>query len=188
MKTKLDKLSTEELGKLFPITISEYNPEWPDIFEKEKSILLTAINSETIINIEHIGSTAVAGLAAKPTIDILLEITDETDTKNLIKIIKELDYNYIYRPENPAPHIMFVKGYAEEGFKGQAFHIHVRFKGDWDEKYFRDYLREHPETVFEYASLKYELAEKYKNNREAYTEAKTDFIQKINEIARKNRK
>lgn len=81
--------------------------------------------------------------------------------------------------------MMFVKGYTEEGFKGQVFHIHVRYKGDWDEIYFRDYLKSHPETAKKYGELKLKLVEKFRNDREKYTESKTNFIKKINKLARK---
>ena len=79
---------------------------------------------------------------------------------------------------------MFTKGYTIDGFKGQAYHIHVRYFGDCDELYFRDYLRQNPDVVFEYAKLKQYLAKKYKYDRDGYTEAKTDFITRINKIAK----
>ena len=67
---------------------------------------------------------------------------------------------------------------------GEAFHIHVRYAGDWDELYFRDYLRQHPEIASQYAELKKDLAKEYKNDREGYTDAKTDFVKRITEIAK----
>ena len=80
--------------------------------------------------------------------------------------------------------MMFVKGYKTSGLKGQSFHIHVRFKGDWDELYFRDYLRKNEGVKKEYEKLKLDLATKFKNDRDAYTSAKTDFIENINKLAR----
>ena len=79
----------------------------------------------------------------------------------------------------------FVKGYTDQGFKGQTYHIHIRYKGDWDEIRFRDYLINHKEAAKEYESIKLKLAEKYKNDREAYTNSKTDFIKNINILTRK---
>lgn len=81
--------------------------------------------------------------------------------------------------------MMFVKGYTIHGFEGQAFHVHVRYKGDWDEIYFRDHLRNNKQKAREYEKLK--LATKYKYDREAYTDAKTDFIEKINKLAREQK-
>lgn len=182
---KLNDLTTEELGKLFPIIIKEYDPRWKDMFLKEKDTLRKIIGIDNIISLEHIGSTAVPGLHAKPTIDILIEIRDQADKELIISKLKSTGYHFIPKPENPPPHMMFVKGYSETGFSGQAFHVHVRYKGDWDEPRFRDYLINHPETVREYGKLKLKLAALHANDREKYTEAKTDFIKKINVIARK---
>jgi len=80
---------------------------------------------------------------------------------------------------------MFMKGYTSHGFEGQAYHIHVRYPGDWDELYFRDYLKSHPETAEEYGNLKLELKTIYQYDRDAYTRAKSDFINEINKLARK---
>ena len=83
---------------------------------------------------------------------------------------------------------MFVKGYTPEGFKGQAYHIHVRYPGDWDEIYFRDYLRNNAEIRKQYGELKRILAVKYRNDRDGYTDAKTEFVKRISELARQERK
>jgi GrpB-like predicted nucleotidyltransferase (UPF0157 family) len=80
--------------------------------------------------------------------------------------------------------MMFIRGYTPEGFKGQAFHVHVRYSGDWDELYFRDYLVAHREIVEEYGRLKITLKQQYEHDREAYTNAKTDFIKRITKLAR----
>lgn len=178
-------MTPEELGQLFPIILANPNPEWSKFFEIEKNNIERTVGSENIIRIEHIGSTAVANLISKPTIDILVEIPEDTDNQQIIDRIKSMGYYFISRPENPAPHMMFARGYTKDGFKGQAFHIHVRYAGDWDELYFRDYLRQHPEIASEYAELKKDLAKEYSNDREGYTDAKTDFIKRIIKIAKK---
>ncbi|MBN2613138.1 MAG: GrpB family protein [Bacteroidales bacterium] len=178
-------MSNEELGKLFPIIIEEPDPDWVKLFEKERNILEESLGSHTIHRIEHIGSTAVPGLKAKPTIDILLEIHDKTDTSSLIEKLTGLGYHYIPQPDNPPPYMMFAKGYSVKGFTRQAFHIHVRYPGDWDEIYFHDYLRQHAETAALYAELKIKLAAEYKNDRDGYTEMKGEFIKKITLEARK---
>jgi len=185
MNREPDQMTPEELGQLFPIILSDPNPDWNKCFESEKKKIEKTLGSDNIIRIEHIGSTAVAGMISKPTIDILVEIPENTDNHKLIEKVKSIGYYFIPRQENPAPHMMFTKGYTKDGFKGQAFHIHVRYSGDWDELYFRDYLRQHPKTAMEYAKLKMDLAEKYRHDREGYTNAKTDFINRITEIARK---
>jgi GrpB-like predicted nucleotidyltransferase (UPF0157 family) len=188
MNKQLDQLNIEELGNLFPIVIAEPNPDWIKMFAAEKINIVAVLGARNIARIEHIGSTAIQNLKSKPTIDILVEVPESIDTKMIIRKLKSMDYHYIHRPENPAPHMMFVKGYTEGGFKGQAYHIHVRYPGDWDELYFRDYLKLHPEIAREYGELKANLAVEYKNDREAYTEKKTDFIKRITEIATQARK
>jgi GrpB-like predicted nucleotidyltransferase (UPF0157 family) len=82
--------------------------------------------------------------------------------------------------------MMFVKGYTPEGFKGQCYHIHMALQshtGLWDRLYFRDYLIANPAVAKEYEALKLKLALKYRNDREDYTEGKSEFIRRITEIA-----
>jgi GrpB-like predicted nucleotidyltransferase (UPF0157 family) len=184
MNKNLNEMTNEELWALFPIILSEHNHDWKVIYLNEKSMLEQSIGPQNVVRINHYGSTAVPGLIAKPTIDILVEIEDNTDIRRIISNMQSCGYIYIEKPENPAPHMMFVKGYIPQGFQGQAFHVHVRYSGDWDELYFRDYLLKHPEIADEYGKLKVELQKKYEHDRDAYTNAKTDFIQRITRMAR----
>jgi GrpB-like predicted nucleotidyltransferase (UPF0157 family) len=179
LKHDLNNLSVEALGKLFPIVIVDYDPAWINLFNSEKQIILEATGIKNIIKIEHIGSTAIPELCAKPTIDILVEIKNETETGLLIGNLKNIGYHFIPKPENPPPHMMFAKGYSENGIIGQTFHIHIRFKGKQDEVLFRDYLIRNRDAAYEYAELKRRISIVYINNREAYTDNKTDFIMKI---------
>ncbi len=177
-------MTNTELWDLFPIILSEYKHEWKDNYDKEKQVLEQAIGINNIERINHIGSTAIPGLISKPTIDILTEIKEETVIDELIMNMKSIGYIYSEQPENPAPHVMFMKGYTAHGFEGQAFHIHVRYRGDWDELYFRDYLISHPEIADEYGKLKSALQKRYEHDRDGYTKAKTDFIKRITKVSR----
>jgi GrpB-like predicted nucleotidyltransferase (UPF0157 family) len=181
---QINDLTRKELGQLFPIMLVAPNPEWPGLFKSEKLKIEETLGIQTIVSLEHIGSTAVPNLKAKPSLDILLEIKHNTDKGTIISCLKGIGYEYIPQPDNTPPHMMFVKGYTMQGFQGQAYHIDVRYKGDWDEIYFRDYLIQHPEIAKEYADLKVELAVIHKNDREAYTEAKTKFVTRITDLAR----
>lgn len=185
MTKKLEEMNLLELGKLFPIIITEHNPEWKKLYESEKTAIENVVGKESIARISHYGSTAVPNLPAKPTIDILLEIVKETDMNDFVSRVKGMGYIYSAQPNNPAPHMMFMKGYAPNGFEGQAFHLHVRYSGDWDELYFRDYLLLHPEVAKEYGIVKRKLKDKFENDREAYTQGKTEFIKEITCQARK---
>ena len=184
MSINLDKLTASELGHLFPIIITDYNPEWPEIYRAEKCRILKTIGPGIILRMEHIGSTAVPGLCAKPTIDILIEISDNADCELVIQKLQKIQYFYIPKPENPPPHMMFARGYSPKGVSGQTYHVHIRYAGDWDEIVFRDYLIKNPDIAREYCTLKRRLASEYTNDREIYTNSKTDFIAGINKRAR----
>jgi len=184
MAKSLDEMTNEELWKLFPIIISQPNPAWKDSYAKEKVIIEEKIGTDNIVRISHIGSTAVPNLPAKPIVDILLEIETNTDLDQLIAALRGLGYIYSPQPNNPPPHMMFMKGYTPEGFKGQVYHLHVRYSGDWDELYFRDYLSSHSDAAKRYAELKLNLKEKYEFDRDGYTAAKTDFIKNLTKLAR----
>jgi len=189
MRTDLDNLSAEELGKLFPIAIAEANPKWREIFEQEKDRLQKVLGPNIALRIEHFGSTAVPGLAAKPTIDILLKIPkNETIKKELVEKMKAAGYHVILRTDCPPAYLMFSKGYTPEGFTGQCFHIHAAPKdhhGLWDRLYFRDFLISQTETANECEHLKKELAVKHQYNHDDYTDAKKEFVQRITELAKK---
>ena len=187
MPKPLNDLTPAELGKLFPIILADYDGRWPRLYEEERAALLSALVEVPVRSVEHIGSTAVPGLRAKPTIDILVQVETSADNNAIIAAMRRSGYEYTERPENPPPHMMFMKGYTPEGFRGQAVHVHVRHPGDWDEQYFRDHLITHPATAREYAALKEELARRFPNDREAYTDGKTEFIRRVMERARERR-
>ena len=178
----LNNLSPKKLGKLFPIEIVPYNPKWHDLFIVEKAEIERII-SPFSLKIEHFGSTAIPNMAAKPTIDILVAISDQESIKPMIiEKMKAHGYHYTLRKDAPPPYMMFMKGYTPTGFKGQCYHIHMAplsHSGLWDRIHFRDYLISHPKEAKEYENLKVELAQRFRNDREAYTNGKTRFIQKI---------
>lgn len=178
-------MTIAELGQLFPIIITDYSDKWVDFYKSEAYLIIDSFTRADIVKIDHIGSTAIPGLKAKPTIDILLQVSEQIKISKLKDKFKRLGYLINDHPENPAPHLTFVKGYTEQGFRGQVYHVHIRYQGDWDEIRFRDFLIKNKEIAKEYETLKLELAEKYPNDREAYTNSKTDWIEKINNLTRK---
>lgn len=183
----LKNLSTEELGKLFPIEVVPYDKNWKNKFENEK-ILVQKKLGENALKIDHFGSTAVEGLSAKPIVDILIEIpalNEELKTE-FIQKMSEIGYQFIWRTDEEIPYMNFVKGYTESGFQGEVFHVHCGERNHplWDRIYFRDYLKQHPEVAKEYENLKIELAKKHQFNREDYTNAKSEFIHKITAVAK----
>jgi len=182
----LSVMTREELWQLFPILLSDHQSSWKDDFEVERKNI--QLNVDSIIKINHIGSTAIPGLLAKPTIDILVEVSENADNEKLIQQMESIGYMYEPQPQKPAPHMMFMKGYTPQGFKLPVYHIHVRYSDDWDEIHFRDYLITHPEAAKEYGELKLALKDKFEYNRHGYTDAKTEFIQKIMNLAKPEQK
>lgn len=179
-------MTAEELGLLYPIILKPYNPEWRFLFDREKSALLEGLAPLRPLRIEHIGSTAVRGISAKPTIDILIAIPDDPASIQLYQK-KMVSLGYI-KMEEQKKHLMFVKGYTEEGLADESFHVHMgplSLDWLWDRVYFRDYLNDFPEVAAEYESLKMRLSEKFRNDREAYTDGKSDFIRRVTDAAKK---
>lgn len=170
----------ERLAKLYPIILTEYNPNYIRVYHKEK-LFLQKCFANGILRISHIGSTAVPNLISKPTVDILVEIEKEFDLTAITEKLNNKGY-IVNRPPNDL--IMYIKGYGESGFEGQVFHIHVRELADHNELYFRDYLIAHPKTAKEYGELKQTLQQKYRLDRDGYTFAKSEFINKITKLAR----
>ncbi|MDR2010783.1 MAG: GrpB family protein [Bacteroidales bacterium] len=186
--TKFDNLTSEQVGKLFPIQIVPYDPEWEILFEQEKAMINKVLSENLVVNIEHFGSTSVAGLASKPTIDIMVEVPDlsEKIKKFITEKLETIGYGNMYNAEQKNK-MTFGKGYNENSTSKITYHVHIREKDNklQDEIYFRDYLRQNSKARDEYAKLKYTLAEKYQFNREDYTQAKTEFIIKITEQQKK---
>jgi GrpB-like predicted nucleotidyltransferase (UPF0157 family) len=175
----------EQRARIYPVVLSEYNFEWPKWYAEEKERLIGLIGSENIVRIEHIGSTSVPGLVSKPTVDILLEITESADIERLISNLPESEYVCLRQQTIPTyDRVLFLKGYTDTGFAEKVFHIHVRNSGDWDELYFRDRLISHPDTAKEYGELKLRLLKDHKHDRDRYTETKSEFVLKYSAIAK----
>lgn len=184
MGKELSEMTLEELWNLFPIILKEHNKDYKSWYELEKQKLLNCIDRKSIMRINHIGSTAVEGLIAKPTVDILLEIDNESNIEQIIDILLCNGWLLMSSENMPFMRMVFNKGYTKEGFAEKVYHLHVRYYDNWKELYFRDYLIEHKEVAEEYGKLKLELIEKYEHDRDGYTDAKSDFILKYTEKAK----
>lgn len=172
MTKDLSEMSLEELWELFPIFLTEHKECWKDRYLEEEKRIKGFLSSKAI-RIYHIGSTAIKGLWAKPIVDILLEIPT---TMSMDKVKQQLLSNgYICMSER-SNRKSFNRGYANAGFAEKVFHLHLRFYGDNDELYFRDYLNDNADIAKEYENLKLSLWRKYEHNRDAYTDAKSEFV------------
>jgi GrpB-like predicted nucleotidyltransferase (UPF0157 family) len=165
------------------IEICAYNPQWPDLFKHEaaevRAILPKEIAEDNKTRIEHFGSTAIPGLAAKPIIDIMLINDDTTDVwPSLVQPLQSL--SYVYWAGNPrTDRMFFVKGMPPFG-KKRSHHLHVRHSDDAQrELLFRDCLICDPDVAAQYETLKKNLAIRYRSDREAYTESKNEFVQNV---------
>ncbi len=184
MAKELSQMTLEELWELFPIILKEYNSDYPLWYEIEKEKLVQQLNADTIVRISHIGSTAVPGLLSKPIIDILMEVSKESDVKLLTDQLKKMNWILMNSSNKPCFKQTFNKGYTKYGFEEKVYHLHVRYFEDWNELYFRDYLIDHPSIAKEYAGLKKRLKEKYEHDRDAYTEAKEEFVLHYSALAK----
>lgn len=163
------------------IEVLPYDPAWPDLYKAE-SEKLAPIFGANLIELHHIGSTSVPGLAAKPTIDILgiVNNLEEVDLLNS----RLADLGYQARGENGIAGRRYFN--KKEG-DVHLFHLHTFQEGHpaiEEHLAFRDYLRSHPAICAEYAALKRDLAEAHKLEPVRYTDGKADFIQKTIEAAK----
>ncbi|MDP9322862.1 MAG: GrpB family protein [Acidobacteriota bacterium] len=166
------------------VEIVDYDPSWPGQFEEEAKELRRALAAWLVGPIEHMGSTAISGLAAKPVIDIMAGV--ETLDASRPAIAAMADLGYCYAPYRPDSEHWFCK--PSPAFRTHHLHLIPFESGRWNEALaFRDYLRAHSQIATEYEGLKRRLAQKYRFDREAYTEAKGPFIARITGVALRER-
>ena len=155
-----------------PIRVVPYDPAWPAMFARQAAELRDALGA-VALRIDHIGSTAIPRLAAKPVIDVQISVTDFEPLDAYRGPLERL--GYVFRADNPDR----TKRYFREPPGQRRTHIHVRRAGSFSEQFallFRDFMRAHPDVAAEYADLKIKLAERYSGDRTAYTDAKGPFI------------
>jgi len=168
------------------IVIAGYDRRWPAMFEAERARIVEAIGG-WLVDIQHVGSTSVPGLAAKPIIDIMPGIRSLADAPRIIDPLARIGYEYVPEYEDQLPERRyFRKPPGPERQWRRDFHMHiVETTSDFWRRHlaFRDYLRSHPEACAEYAALKRKLAAQFSADRDGYTDAKTGFITRIERLA-----
>ncbi|MCM1398324.1 MAG: GrpB family protein [Clostridium sp.] len=175
MGKPLLEMTLEELWELFPIFLVPHNEHWAAYYNEMNNFLCSILSDYQIWRISHIGSTAIKGIWAKNIIDILIETTS---CENMENISQTLEANGFVRMSSDTKRASFNWGYNENGFEEEVYHLHLRQAGDNDELYFRDYLNEHSQIAREYEQLKLALWKQYEKNRNGYTDAKSDFVNK----------
>ncbi|MDH5448232.1 MAG: GrpB family protein [Candidatus Bathyarchaeota archaeon] len=161
------------------VKVMDYNPQWSELFENEKRLILKVIG-RFVVGIEHVGSTAVIGLGAKPIIDITVAIKNLKDANKCIEPLESIGYEYAPEYEESMPE----RRYFHKGRPPRERHydLHmVELLSDFCKRHllFHNYLRAHPEVAQDYHELKKRLAVEYGSDHECYTEAKTSFIESV---------
>ena len=172
MGKALSEMTLEELWELFPIILTEHQKIWDEWYSEEQKRLVSILPPENI-RISHIGSTAINNIWAKPIIDILVELPISMPMDGVKEILIQNGYICMSEQENRKS---FNRGYTSEGFAKKVFHLHLRYWGDNDELYFRDYMNENPLLAKQYEELKLSLWKKFEHDRDGYTFAKTSFV------------
>jgi len=183
LEEKITRVVKEE------VAVVPYDPRWPEVFEQERLHLMSCLPHDVVKRIEHFGSTAVPGLSAKPIVDILVEVTSLDETRQrIVPVLEGQGYEYFWRPswgdDTPPFYAWFIK---RDKNGNRTHHIHMveaEFE-HWFRLLFRDYLIEHPEVAREYDNLKMKLSGAHHSDRVAYTQAKSDFIMKVTEEAKR---
>jgi GrpB-like predicted nucleotidyltransferase (UPF0157 family) len=161
-----------------PVVIATYDPRWPQRFEVERASLADLFSGAGA-TIEHVGSTAVPGLGAKPKIDIMLGIGVLHDVELRIPSLASFGYEYVPELEVQLPERRYFRKPAE-GERTHHLHCVTRPSEFWRRHLlFRDYLRAHPDDARAYFQLKQRLASEHRTDRVAYTAAKSEFIESI---------
>jgi GrpB-like predicted nucleotidyltransferase (UPF0157 family) len=164
--------------------VMPYDERWPRLFESEKFILQSVFGG-TILDIQHIGSTSIKGMAAKPTIDILIAVDNIDDVDRFNE--KMAIHGYMSRGEQGIAGRRYFVRLKEDG-ENHAAHIHMYGKGNLhiiEETMFRDFLSIDGESFLQYESLKKEASEKHRYSPGEYQDAKSDCIEEIMRKARK---
>lgn len=172
----MDAESTEPRNETSSLRLDPYDESWPRNYELEAAQLRRVIGP-MLVQIEHVGSTAVPGLAAKPIIDMLAAVTSWDGLHGLAERLRALGYDHTPFSDTDDPQV-FRKG-PTEGGQLRTHHLHVTAAGSsyWRRLLaFRNHLRAHPEDAAAYAQLKRELVSRLANQPDRYTNAKTEFV------------
>ncbi|XVV09651.1 GrpB family protein [Actinoplanes sp. CA-131856] len=163
------------------IHLQAYDPAWAERFEQEAEKLREVLGEHVVGGVHHVGSTAVPGLKAKPIIDIMVGVRDLESTKGCIELVAGLDYLY-------APYrVDVMHWFCKPDPARRTHHLHLVPVGSprfVDVLAFRDHLRSRPEAARRYERLKVELATRYADDRDAYTEGKSALVAEMTAEAR----
>lgn len=194
IKKHVSELSPQEFQKTFPITIKDVLPVYADWYEEEKTSILSVVDEKAVVRINHIGSSAIPNIKAKPVVDILLELDGTSKVDSAVSALKSIGFGVevSIKKEDPFEYLL-AKGMTVDGFAEKVFLLHLRYAGNWDELYFRDYLLDNPEVAAEYSHLKEKILndisegklERMPNGQpNGYSNAKLSFVKEVSQKAK----
>lgn len=158
------------------VELSEYDPEWPSMFELEKKFLMDVIDKWLCGTVEHIGSTSVPGMVAKPVVDIMFGVGSLEESKSAIDLLVRSGYEYFPYKED----VMHWFCKPSDAFRTHHLHLVPYQSQLWNERIkFRNLLLSNQKIAKQYSDLKQELAARYRGEREVYTQKKGPFIQRV---------
>jgi GrpB-like predicted nucleotidyltransferase (UPF0157 family) len=167
------------------VEIVSHDPAWAESFRRERDHLLACLPPGLVRRIEHFGSTAVPGLAAKPIVDVLVEVGDlEAARTRVAPLLEAQGYEFLWRPvhgaDGPPYYAWFIRRDPRTG--ARTHHVHMvdaSFTGYWDGLVFRDHLIAHPDDARAYETLKRRLAAEAPDDRVRYARGKREYIERV---------
>ena len=194
MKKHVSELTPEELQRTFPIVLKETNPDYSSWYEEEEKKIRSVLPEKNIVRINHIGSTAIPNIKAKPIVDILLEMDGACPMDEAVESLKGIEFGVeILRRRDDPFELLMAKGMTVNGFAEKVFLLHLRRAGNWDELYFRDDLLDHPDAALEYSRLKEQILTDIQNGKiqrmpngqpNGYSKAKLAFVTAVSRKAK----
>ena len=158
------------------IRIVEYDPSWEEKFEREAAAIRGALGS-VAVRVDHVGSTSVPRLAAKPIIDINVSVPDIMAVDSYRRALEGIGYLFVPVPESPDFHF-----FGKPATRPRNYHIHVCEEGSLHERRqlaVRDYLRTHPTEVASYGAVKQVIAERHPGDRLGYIAEKNPYVEAL---------
>lgn len=163
------------------VKLVPYDPEWPRLFNEEKTKIQGVLGAD-VLGIEHIGSTAIPGMDAKPILDLMMAVPQIDRYDIYVETLEKLGYQFRRDYRKEQEHVLLVKGPEEK--RTHYLKMTTLDSNFWREHIlFRDYLIRHPERADIYRQLKYNLLEKYGGERSNYTDDKAPFIKETLKLA-----
>ena len=164
------------------VKLVPHDPQWAVLYDTEEK-KLWALLDDNVVDIQHVGSTSIPGIVAKPLMSILITVKSLSVAKNWAGVLSKEDYHIREEDER---HLLYAKGPDDK----RSYHLHVAPAGSEYAEItvlFRDYLKTHPEIAGKYETVKKELAKKYAHNRVEYGRNKAGFIMEVVEKAKEDK-